>query len=391
MNLLQGRFLQGTIVLKVKGAYPESFLNACSKHGVRVWGVRWKNEHEITLTIYSKDLRHCRAFRKTTRCKLYVKNKDGFPFVWQQFMNRKPLWFAVLIFCTCIYLLSNMIWSIQIQGLTPELEAQVEKELNKAGISTGRFVFSGSNPNDIQRHLLEEIPDLLWIGVEKKGTSFNLHGVEKTLAEKDIDNHPSNVVAKKQGVIVKMFISEGRPLVGVNDFVRKGDILASGKLTEDSDTFIRAEGDVIAETWYRAEISVPLTKDVHITTGDTKRKYFLKWNDVELPVWGFGKVEPRYKRVETNEKTFKIFSWEVPIKWKATKHYHIEKKEESRSKEEAVQAGVEQAKHDLMDQLPAESKIVGENILHQREESGKVKLILLLKVNENIASIKNVS
>lgn len=49
-------------------------------------------------------------------------------------------------------------------------------------------------------------------------------------------------------------------------------------------------------------MTVPLTASTDLLTGEKKKKYHLKLNSFELPIWGFG--DPDYKQAhrERNEK-----------------------------------------------------------------------------------------
>nr|WP_234031401.1 sporulation protein YqfD [Lentibacillus cibarius] len=244
---------------------------------------------------------------------------------------------------------------------------------------------------------MNDIPELLWIGVHQKGTSYVLEGVEKTIVEEEEVGGPRNLVASKKGVIERMYVSKGLPKVQVNDYVEKGDVLVAGKLplaeeeTDDDEEendkrheLTAAEGKVIAKTWYETEVTVPLKTSIGLLTGEKKTKYHLKINSFELPIWGFG--DPDYKDVysDRNVKDLYFFKWKLPINLVGTIVSEKKDKQEKRSKEEAVDIGIEQAKNELQLKLGPEAKIKSENILQQSTENGKVKLILYMVAEENI-------
>ncbi|MDY0396718.1 sporulation protein YqfD [Virgibacillus halophilus] len=96
-----------------------------------------------------------------------------------------------------------------------------------------------------------------------------------------------------------MYVSKGRPLVYVNDFVEPGDVLVSGNLQENnsdkkakqsekSPILVSAEGEVIAKTWYEVNVTVPMKTSKEELTGQQERKYYLQLADFQMPVWHFG-------------------------------------------------------------------------------------------------------
>src|SRR5699024_2811679 len=134
---------------------------------------------------------------------------------------------------------------------------------------------------------INDIPNLLWVGVHKQETTFFLEGVEKIVVEEEEEKGPRHLVAAKKGVIAKMHVSKGKPQVRVDEYVEPGDILVSGKLDfsdeasganedEQEATLIAAEGEVRARTWYETTVIVPLKTNYEMLTGEKKQKYYVQ-------------------------------------------------------------------------------------------------------------------
>ncbi|MFD1018798.1 sporulation protein YqfD [Thalassobacillus hwangdonensis] len=390
MKQLQGRFLKGTVTMIVEGEYPEFFLNRCSINGIKIWNLKRISDTKVEATIFLTDLKQIKALRKGFSYKVRLKSGQGIPFLFGRFKSKKPLWFALFLTIGFLIFLSNVVWSVHINGLPEDLERKVEKSLSDHGVVPGAFSFKLDDPPTIQQKLLDDVPELLWIGVEKKGTAYVLHGVEKTLVDKEKDETPSNLIAGKKGLITRIYISQGRPMVTVNDYVKKGEILASAQLDENDETLVRAEGEVIAETWYKVEVTTPKVETIYTATGESENKYRMRVFNVELPVWGWGKID--YRLVNKDEETsqWKLFKKELPIFWEKATYYELNASKHERTKKETLDVAKEQARMELLKKLPKDSVIVDENLLHEGEENGKVKLILFFKVNEDIAVNKNV-
>ena len=63
-----------------------------------------------------------------------------------------------------------------------------------------------------------------------------------------------------------------------------------------------------------------------------------------------------------------------------------EKEEVSRdyTKKQAKEAAIDRGRKDIEDRLDEKEKVIGEKVLHETNENGKVKLTVLYQVLENI-------
>ncbi|MGI8316103.1 sporulation protein YqfD [Halobacillus mangrovi] len=387
----QHDFFKGIMTVRVRGKLIEPFLQACTRRGCQITNMQRISEDEILMSIRLNEWTIYRQLRRKYRIKLSIVDGKGIPFLYKQMLNKTSLVIAFIIGVIFIFLLSNTLWSIKVDGLTPELEANVESKLKSYGVSPGKLTIGMNDPNEIQSKLLNDIPDLLWVGVKKQGTSYQLYGVEKTIHDTDKNNRPSNLVAAKKGMIVKAFIKKGRPLVNVYDVVKKGQPLATGVLVEDEDTFVHAEGEVIAETWYKVEQHLPLKQVLQLTNGEVENQYSLRIGSLEIPVWGWWKGKEGNFREETQTTKWKMLNKEMPVQLLTLSHYKIDMQTLEGTKKELEKIGVQNAAQSLQQYLSKDSKIKGQKVLHHRNENGKVKLILLFKVHENIAVTKYIS
>ncbi|MFG6148479.1 sporulation protein YqfD [Halobacillus sp. B23F22_1] len=383
--------LQGKLIITAEGQVLEAFMHACVNQGCTLSNIKYLSDNKVQMTILWQDWPKIRKLRKHYRCKIKINSKKGAPFFYKRLISRKAFVSALIIGFMAAFLLANTLWSIKVTGLDPELEAEVESKLKTYGIQPGSTTFSMKQPREVQRLLLEDIPELLWVGVKKQGTSYQLYGVKQTNYDEAEEPRPSNIVASKKGIITKMFISKGRPLVEVNDVVKKGTLLATGELKEDSGKYIESEGEVIAETWYRVEIESPQKQKQGLTDGGSSQSYSLVINEVSIPIWGFWRKNENNVRKESYDHRFKILGWEVPVQLNQTTTFTNENKLHTLSEDDSIKETLRTAKHSLLMQLEENAEITEEKILHESEDRGKVKLILLVKVEENIAETKYVS
>ncbi|WP_080876307.1 sporulation protein YqfD [Oceanobacillus timonensis] len=390
--------IRAYVTVQVKGTRPELFLQKCASQGISIWDVKKVEEACCQATIMLKDVGALRKIRRDSLYKVSFMDSKGFPFFLSRLGRKKFLLAGVFTGFLFFFILSNLLWSVHITGVPKEIEEKIETELEAFGIYPGVWLFSLATPKDIQRQLLNEVPELLWTGVELQGTSLHLEAVEKTIVEEVPPGEPRNLVATKKGVISNMYVSKGRAMVSVNDYVVPGEVLVSGNLNdkegEDSteteeqeeqpDEGIAAEAEVIANTWYEVSVTVPLQYQAEEITGNQKKKHYLRFGDVQLPFWGFRDPDFAHSQVEKQEQPIHFLKWELPMSYVSREMRETEKIEEQRTNEEAVNTGIEQAKIQLQNELGPEAVIISEKILHEHTEHGKVELVLYLSVEENI-------
>ncbi|GGD04508.1 sporulation protein YqfD [Pontibacillus salipaludis] len=386
MKITQGVFFTGYTTLRIEGKFPEFFLNRCVENGISVWNVKKIDEFTCEANVRLEDVPVLKKLRSQLDYKIRFRKRHGLPFLLRSLLKRRSLVAGFVLGMIAIFLLSNMVWGIKIEGVTPEVEYKIKENLKDYGIKRGAWKFTIETPGQMQQKLLADVPELLWIGVTEKGTTYHLEGVEKTIVTEPEEGGPQSLYARKKGIIVDMYVEKGEPAVELNDYVESGDLLVSGAIgREEEPTLVHAEGEVIAETWYKSEVVVPLNVQYEVITGEKETHYGVQLGGVRVPLWGF--KEPEFKRMHEEEynKPFYLFKWELPIKFSSKEISEAELYKESRTDEEALQIGVKQAEMELKQKIPQNSKIITQKVLHRQKENGKVKLILYFKVHEDIS------
>jgi similar to stage IV sporulation protein len=400
MKQIQATFFTGYVTISIKGNRPELFFQLCAQKGVPVWDIKKTAADKCQGNVKLNDVNKIKNIRKNTNYKIRFTQKKGIPFFLSRLIRRKELLIGIVLSIMLILFLSNIIWEVKVTGVPKDIEEKVIKQLDSYGVHSGAWKFSIDSPNDIQKKLVEDVPELLWVGVDQQGTTYYLEGVEKVIVEEEEVDGPRHLVATKKGVIKNMYVTEGIPQVSVNDYVEPGDILVSGIINEETDEnedteneerereYVAAEGEITATTWYEAEVTIPLQTSVELVTGKHEKKYYIRIGNMQLPVWGF--TEPDYNDIhrETDEKPVNFLKWELPLTFVEMTLSEMLYQKEERTKEEAVNIGIEQAKNELTLQLGQDAEIISEKVLQETTDSGKVKVNLYMNVEEDIAEVQ---
>lgn len=395
MKHLQGKFMLGFITLNVYGQNPELFLQQLVNAGIYVWDVQKINTNCCQVKIRRHTRKAVQSLAEHSSYDITFADHRGLPSLIESYIQKREIIIACLLSLLLFIFLSQFVWSIEISGVTEEVEMKINSHLKKGGIKKGTFKPLLANPSTIQQNLLLSVPELLWIGVEQNGTNIKFSGIEKISHENQETTSPQHLIAKKSGVIEKMSIAKGVPLVAVNDYVNKGDRLVSGNLADaklvDEDNeeqapenLVAAQGEIMARTWYNVQVTVPLSVGHDQLTGHQLDKYYVAFGNKKLLLWGFQKENYHHSIIEENEfKIDKLYDL-LPIKLVKQSINEVEQKYYVRSIEEAKQVGISEAKARLTLQIDANAKVLSQKVLHESTESGKVRLNLLITVSENI-------
>lgn len=379
-------FYSGVVTVKVTGRGLERFINQLSREEIRVWDVKKHGTDSLTLKLSLEDAKKIRHIVRESGCKVQFLSRTGCPFLLKRLFKNSGFLAGAILFTCILFLLSNMVWGIEIKGADPETEYKIKKELDTIGVKPGKFQFLIPDPEGIQRSISSSLKELTWVGVELKGTTYHLQVVEKSIPEEPEKLGPQNLIATKKAVIVDMFVEEGQPKVEINDHVKPGQLLVSGEIGKEGETTsVSAKGEIFGETWYLSKVELPLESKSEVLNGNEKRKHFLQISDFPLPIWGFGNHEFAQYKKESEEKQFQFLKWKLPLKYIEETYRESESLTKVYEEEEAIHVGIELARKNLMNELPNDAKIKEEKVLRQTVQNGTVYLSIHFQVIENIA------
>ncbi|MFZ3588198.1 sporulation protein YqfD [Bacillus sp. DJP31] len=381
-------FFSGHVKIKIVGKGIERFINECVRQGIAIWEVARQSD-AVTCSIHLKDIHKIRRIIRKSGCKLSFIRGSGFPFLLKSALYNSGFVIGAFSCLLILFILSNMVWNIEVRGANPETEHIIRKELQKIGVEKGKFQFMINDVDEIQKHLSDKINDITWVGVDLNGTTYHLQVVEKNQPKKTEFFSPRHLVARKKAVISNMYVEEGQALVAINDYVQKGDLLVSGFIGKEGQTeVVSARGKIMGETWFKADVTVPLTTTFTVLTGLVKTKHYLDIGNWSIPVWGFGRTTFTNYESSHEKKSFYFLKWKMPVGYSQKTIRESETAKREYSKQEAIKVGLEDGRSELKKQLDEQAKIKGEKVLHESMENGKVKLSIHYQVIEEISTVQ---
>ena len=295
-------YFTGYVTVRVKTNQPERFLNIAVINNIYLWDLKKISENEMTFNVSPKGFKKLRKIVWDVKSKVKIIKKSGF-FILRRKISAKKIIFIGLIPATLIIIfLSSLILDIKITGNeTVKTELILEK---LSEINLQKFKLRGNIDSEkISVKLINDIDEISWVGVYEKGTKLHIEIKERDMppemVKKDI---PCHIIARKDGIIKKINVTNGEKMVSDNEVVTKGQLLVSGIINTQFDgiRYVHSMAEVTANTWWENFLSVKLYEYKKSYTGKQTKKVFVKFlnNEFELTK----KVVPYYNYDETPKR-----------------------------------------------------------------------------------------
>ena len=132
------RFARGTVTFTVKGAFAERFLNLLSRNEIPVFLTRCTPEGYTAQTTV-KHYRRIRPFVRKTHVRVRVVQRNGLPFWVQRYRRRVGLLVGIGLFCLCVGLSGQFVWSIELNGNQTVSDDAILQSLEEMGLHRGSW------------------------------------------------------------------------------------------------------------------------------------------------------------------------------------------------------------------------------------------------------------
>jgi similar to stage IV sporulation protein len=377
--------LNGFVKIEVRGQHIEELVNRLMRANLEIWSIRRNHAHTVELNILVRDYFKLRPFLKETGCRLHVVERKGFPFLLGKLEHRKFFVVGFIVFFLGIFLLSSLVWQVNVEGNETLSKKEILTEARKQGIYPFQWKYKLDNPEHISKEMIKQLAGASWVGVEIKGTQIHIKVVESDQAEKKPLVSPRHLVSSSDAVVTEIKVDKGRSLVKVNQRVKQGDILISGILgDEEAQKIVVADGQVKGLVWHEYQIEIPLVVEYKVYTGENKERKYIVLGNRALQISGYGKLSFSKHEVQTKRNILQWRNYSLPIGWMQEDVMEVRHDKRTLAIEEAKQLGLHEAKEDILLNAGPEAKILEEKILHEKAESGKVYMKVLFEVEHEI-------
>lgn len=183
----------------------------------------------------------------------------------KQFVKRPVALITASLFVILFFLSSLLVWDVRIEGVEVDVEKEIRRELDLAGLKIGKPWFK-IDKDDVETKLLLKSESVSWININRRGTVAYVSVIEKVNHDEQEERRGyANVVAERDCIIEEITVISGYATVKVGDTVRAGQILISGVYpSELGGGLCYAEGRVIGRYTDEISVSVPRYKEEKI-------------------------------------------------------------------------------------------------------------------------------
>ncbi|MGN1473986.1 MAG: sporulation protein YqfD [Eubacteriales bacterium] len=212
------------------------------------------------------------------------------------YLKRPGIPVGFFLFVLILYLLSGVVWRVEISGAEKLDEIWLREQLSAVGVCEGAARRSIDNDR-VRILMMRRTEQIAWMSVVLDGTIARVQIVEtEPKPPADTENRFSHIRAARDGMISRIETVRGQDMVRVGDTVRAGELLVSGIVEErDGDIGLyNAVSKVYAMT--NREETVRVAYEEQLIKPGTPRLCGL-----ELSFFGFSvKIPLRYGLDEEN-------------------------------------------------------------------------------------------
>lgn len=374
------------------------FMAMTKRHGIDISEVKQIRPSLWQFTIHVKQLKQTKAFLERLDYNYQIIRHEGLLFKSILFLMKKDIILPIVFSCLILYILSNIVWKVDIENVEPMLQPVVKEELEQLGLYKGAWKPTIPGNETIKLAILDHVDTLQYFNIYYEGTTYYIEAEMKDMQQEQVAGGPQHLIANKNGVIEQFAITQGELKKAVNDVVKKGDLLVSGIIEqpnaevkekgEDEGQFIRAEGEVYASTWYEMTVTSPLMNDVEKITGDYFHRYYLQIAQYSIPVWGKIKSPFRAQVKHKETQDIKLLHKTFPFTIMKETNYEKEQIELVQTEKATRDKILQYIRSHLHTKLGKNVEIKKYYVLHEAVHNGKVNMNLYISVRENIAEAK---
>ncbi|MBQ5321191.1 MAG: sporulation protein YqfD [Oscillospiraceae bacterium] len=306
------KYIKGTVEFKVTVADGDGFIKELSKYG-KIYEIRRKGIDlygSCTVATYRSFAPLVKKYHGRRR----VLKRRGIRFQIYKRRARLGLPIGILAAFILFIVLSQFIWSIEINGENEELKAALREALPSYGIKNGAYKRS-LDTKSLENQILADFPDIAFLAINISGSniSVEIDEVDKSPV-KDKGGKFGNIIAKSEGKIISPNVYNGVSLIKEGDYVFKGELLVSGTREDyfGRTIFLNSDADIYAETENALTIKLPKVQLKEIPTGKKIIKRYISIFNFNIPLHLHFFDKGFYNDTVTG-KRFELFGKELPV------------------------------------------------------------------------------
>lgn len=242
------RWLIGTISFTFTGGFNEGFITECRSLGYNLHDIRYR-DGALCAVCPAALYPQLRPIAKKHGGRLKMLRKSGVPFILFPYRKRWGLLLGAVLSVAMVAAMSGFIWNIEITGCERIQPQEVLTLLADNGFYEG-VQRRRADTDRMESLIMASFRDCAWVHINFTGTTARVELSEAVPHKKKISKKPANLIAKKDGRLIKTTVYDGWAAAKAGDSVVKGDLLISGVYESEAgkmNLFAHARGEYLAE------------------------------------------------------------------------------------------------------------------------------------------------
>jgi len=361
--------------MEIQSLMPEKFINLLWRNGVIVKNIRKVNITTVVLEVRLSDYGEIGKIAKRTGARVKIVGRNGMSFFLMKLRSRYALLLGVILFAGLIYYLSTFVWNIEINTENYISPYELRNQIKGFGIRPG-LRKKDIDVYDIENKITRNNDEIMWVKARIDGVKLKIDVIERQSPPIIVSNQtPCNLIASKDGIVVRVYTTGGTSVVKSGDVVQKGDILVKGEQGKEEGLYpVRAQGEVIAKTFYEESKEVPLNNISRVRTGNIISNLYINFANKKVYLKNSLIPYSNYDKIENNNKFIKKVSYyEVRVENKPTDVVKIKAEIYS----------------NILKKLDKSIKVI-DKIQSVKNEKDKYSIKVLVVAEENIVTEANI-
>ena len=380
-------YIAGFMKITIEGYFAERFINLCKTQNIRLWNIKKRGLAMFSCNISISNFRKIKPIIKKTKCRVKIKKRRGLPFLLERYKKRKVLAILLALLLIGIFAMSNFLWNIEIECDEEINESEIIKIINENGMDIGKLK-KEIDTEKVIRAIRYEREDIAWVGISFKGTKAVVKLV-KSEEKPDVIKQDEfcNIIATKEGIITKINVLNGVPVVKAGDLVKKGTTLVNGWL-EGKYTGIRyvhANAEIEAKVWYSKKEKIRKKQETSTRTGNEEIKYAIKFTNFEINLFKTLSKFENYDTIVENKKLKLFFDIYLPFEIKIIHNYETTRQQTTYSVDDIKSEYVPTIEKEIKNSINDKQNIVNK-MVNVDEKDDYVDIEVIYEVLEDIGT-----
>lgn len=264
--------------LRIITAEPENLLSLLTDSNVEILNVVFVDSLTVEIEIRKQNVSIVEKIVTRSGGSCHITNQRGLLWNLQKIWKRPVLSAGLLVFFVLAVFVNNRIFFVKVQGNEFVSKKFLLAEAENCGITFGAKA-SKVRSEEVKNKLLQQFPQLQWLGVTTSGTVATIQVQERSVQDNAAvpTSAVSHIIASRDGLISKMTVYNGNPIFHVGQSVQTGDVLISGYtdcgIIQKAE---RAEGEVFAYTTRSVRFFAPYPTVQRDTSAGTHTCYRIR-------------------------------------------------------------------------------------------------------------------